>query len=122
MGIKSEQEILEKFTKMQSEMTVLKPIGMDLDALREQHKKIFSQQSEIIRKLNTELAVVKQNFQIQENDVSNLKEAIVALEKEFGIKGGSFVQTDEDEKVDEEKTEDKQEGEKEVVEESIKDE
>merc|ERR1711893_95494 len=121
--IKSEQEILEKFTKMQSEMTVLKPIGMDLDALRDQHKKIFNQQSEIIRKLNTELAVAKQNFQIQENEVSNLKEAIVALEKQVGIKGGSFVQADENEEVEveEEKSEVKEEVEA-VVEETVKDE
>merc|ERR1711884_396410 len=103
-------------------MTVLKPIGMDLDALREQHKKIFNQQSEIIRKLNTELAVAKQNFQIQENEVSNLKEAIVALEKEVGVKGGSFVQADEDAKVEEEKSEVKEEEVEAVVEETVKDE
>lgn len=98
--IKNEQELLETFTKMQSEMTVLKPIGMDLEAMREQNKKIFTQQSEYIRKISTELAVAKQSMQIQDNEIGNLKEAMAALEKQVGVEGTSFVDQAEESSIE----------------------
>ena len=82
-------------------MTVLKPIGMDLEAMREQNKKIFTQQSEYIRKISTELAVAKQSMQIQDNEISNLKEAMAALEKQVGVEGTSFVGQAEESSVEE---------------------
>merc|ERR1711893_153026 len=99
--IKGEQELLEKFTNMLSEMTVLKPIGMDLEAMRAHHKKIFASHMDLIKKLTTELALEKQNRQIQENKIANLKEAIIGLEKHVGIQGGSFVMESEEKSEDE---------------------
>lgn len=77
--IKTEQELLEKFTKMLSEITVLKPLASDLETLRVVAKKQTENQNELFRKLASDLAVSKQTIQIQAGEIVQLRDDVEIL-------------------------------------------